>query len=353
MTDIELTNGDLAELLARSAENEEGHRVRALRRASRAAMFWPDEAADLAERGRSLTELRSVGPWVERLLVGWLESPPNDLGRPELRSGFLTRSQARRTIAENPGWTDGLRSDLQMHTTDSDGNATLLEMLQAARGSGHRYVAFTDHSKGLPIANGMDEERLRAQAETLGEANAAVAAEGGAPITGLQGIEMNLSPEGEGDMDPAALGELDIVLGAFHSKLRLKEDQTERYLAAVANPDVQVLAHPRGRMYGRRLGLSADWPRVFAAASERGKALEADAHPARQDLDVDRLEIARDAGAWISIDTDAHAPSELEYQEFGIAAAIRAGIPRERVLNFLSEEELREWVSVSRERAKR
>ncbi len=353
MRDVELTNGDLAELLSRAAENEEGHRVRALRRASRAAMFWPDEAADLAERGRSLTELRSVGPWVEGLLIGWLESPPDDLGRPQLRSGFLTRSEARRTVAENPGWTDGLRSDLQMHTTDSDGNATLLEMLQAARASGHRYVAFTDHSKGLPIAIGMDEDRLRAQAETLREANKAVAAEGGDPITGLHGIEMNLSPEGEGDMDPAALGELDIVLGAFHSKLRLKEDQTERYLAALANQDVQVLAHPRGRMFGRRLGLSADWPRVFGAASERGKALEADAHPARQDLDVDRLEIARDAGLWISIDTDAHAPGELQYQEFGIAAAIRARFPRERVLNFLSEEELREWVAESRDRAKR
>ena len=353
MTNIELSNGDLAELLSRAAESEEGHRVRALRRASRAAMFWPEEAADLAERGRSLTELRSVGPWVERLVIGWLESPPDDLARPGLRSGFLTRSEARRTIAENPGWTDGLHSDLHMHTIESDGNATLLEMLQAARDSGHRYVAFTDHSKGLPIANGMDEDQFRTQADMLQEANAAVAAEGGDPITGLHGIEMNLSPEGEGDMDPGALGELDIVLGAFHSKLRLKEDQTERYLAAVANPDVQVLAHPRGRMFGRRLGLDADWPRVFAAASERGKALEADAHPARQDLDVDRLQIARDAGVWISIDTDAHAPSELEYQEFGIAAAIRARFPRDRVLNFLSEEELREWVSESRDQAKR
>jgi putative hydrolase len=353
MTDISLTNGDLAELLSRAAENEEGHRVRALRRASSAAMFWPEEAADLAERGRALTELRSVGPWVERLLLDWLESPPADLRRPELRSGFLTRSQARRTIAENPGWTDGLRSDLQMHTTHSDGNATIPEMLEAARTLGHRHVAFTDHSKDLPIANGMDEARLQAQAELLRDANAAFAADAGAPVEGLHGIEMNLSPEGEGDMDPVALAELDIVLGAFHSKLRLKEDQTERYLAALANPDVQILAHPRGRMFGRRTGLSADWPRVFAAAAGRGMALETDAHPERQDLDVERLEIARDAGVWISIDTDAHAPRELEFQEFGIAAAIRARIPRERILNFLSAEDLRDWVSESRDRAQR
>jgi len=353
MTEVALTNGDLSELLSRAAESEEGHRVRALRRASSAAMFWPEEAAHLADAGRALTELRSVGPWVERLLLGWLESPPTDLRRPELRSGFLTRSEARRTIAENPGWTDGLRSDLQMHTTHSDGKATITEMLEGARAIGHRCVAFTDHSQGLPIANGMDEVRLREQAELLREGNAAVAGDGGGPIVGLHGIEMNLSPEGEGDMDPGALAELDIVLGAFHSKLRLKEDQTERYLAALANPDVQVLAHPRGRMFGRRLGLSADWPRVFASAADRGKALEADAHPERQDLDVERLEIARDAGVWISIDTDAHSPGELEFQEFGVAAAIRARIPRERVLNFLSVEELRDWVAESRERAKK
>jgi DNA polymerase (family 10) len=349
---VRLSNGDLSELLSRAAEKEEGHRVRALRRASSAAMFWPEEASDVAESGRPLTELGSVGPWVERLLLGWLEAPPDDLRRPELRSGFLTLSEARRTIDESPDWSRGLRSDLQMHTTYSDGKATILEMLDAARSLGHRHVAFTDHSKGLPIANGMDESRLRAQGEELREANVALASDGGPTVVGLHGIEMNLSPEGEGDMDPAALAELDIVLGAFHSKLRLKEDQTQRYLAAMANPDVQVLAHPRGRMFGRRQGLSADWPRVFSAAAERGKALEADAHPERQDLDVERLKIARDAGAWISIDTDAHATRELAFQEFGIAAAIRAGVPRARVLNFLSADELHEWVAESRERGR-
>jgi histidinol phosphatase-like PHP family hydrolase len=350
VTERSLSNGDIAELLARAAETEEGHRVRALRRASSAAMFWPEEASDVIASGRALTELRSVGPWVERLLVGWLEAPPEDLRRPELRAGFLTLSEARRTIDEDPDWTHGLRSDLQMHTTYSDGKATILEMLDAARSLGHGHVAITDHSQGLPIANGMDEARVRVQAEELRDANEAAAADGSAPVTGLHGIEMNLSPDGEGDMDPTLLGELDIVLGAFHSKLRLKEDQTERYLAAVANPDVQVLAHPRGRMFGRRLGLTADWPRVFAAAAERGKALEADAHPERQDLDAARLEIARDAGAWISIDTDAHATNELAFQEFGVAAAILARFPRERVLNFLSVDALREWVADSRER---
>jgi DNA polymerase (family 10) len=198
----------------------------------------------------------------------------------------------------------------------------------------------------------MDEGRLRAQGVELREANHAVAG-ARARIVGLHGIEMNLSPEGEGDMEPEALAELDVVLGAFHSKLRVREDQTERYLAALANPDVQVLAHPRGRMFGRRAGLFADWGRVFDAAARNFKALEIDSHPSRQDLDVERLRIARDAGAWISIGTDAHSTAELAFQEFGVALAIRAEIPRERILNFLSVEALRAWVAESRERSRR
>jgi DNA polymerase (family 10) len=156
---------------------------------------------------------------------------------------------------------------------------------------------------------------------------------------------MNLSPEGQGDMDPAALRTLDVILGAFHSKLRLKEDQTERYVAALRNPDFHVLAHPRGRRWGVREGLRADWPRVFDEAVQQGKALEIDAHPDRQDLDVELLEVARDAGAWISIGTDAHHPRELANMEFGLAAAIRASIPRERILNFLDAEDLLAWTA--------
>jgi histidinol phosphatase-like PHP family hydrolase len=154
---------------------------------------------------------------------------------------------------------------------------------------------------------------------------------------------MNLSPEGEGDMDPDVLAGLDLVLGAFHSRLRVTEDQTERYLAAVGNPSVHVLAHPRGRRWNTRPGLRADWPRVFAAAAEAGTAVEIDAFPDRQDLQVSLLEIARDAGPWISIGTDAHRPDELTHLEFGVAAAIAARFPRDRVLNTLTPERIRAW----------
>ncbi len=207
-------------------------------------------------------------------------------------------------------------------------------------------MGITDHSVGLPIANGMSEERLAGQAEHIARLNDEV----GDRIRVLHSIEMNLSPEGEGDMEPAALARLDLVLGTFHSDLRRTEDQTERYLAAVRNPTVHVLAHPRCRMFNRRNGLSADWPRVFAEAAALDKAVEIDANPNRQDLDVALLELARDAGVRISIGTDAHSIGELDFLTYGLAAAIRAGIDRERILNFGPADDVVAWAADVRDR---
>ena len=342
-----LTNTHLAELLGLGAESEEGHRARALRRAGRAAMgVWAEEAAEVLAAGRSLTELRGVGPWVAGRIVEWLAEERVPPEPPRTRRGFLTLAEARATLAANPGWTSGFRADLQMHTTWSDGRDTLPEMVEAASRYGYEHVAITDHSKGLPIANGKDEAALARQWEEIEALNTARAAAGTPPVA-LRAIEMNLSPEGAGDMDPEFLGRLELVLGAFHSALRLREDQTERYLAALRNPSVDVLAHPRGRRWGVRPGLEADWQRVFAGAAATDTALEIDAFPDRQDLEVSLLEAAREAGCRISIGTDAHRVEELRFIEFGQAAAIRAGIPRERILNFLSPDELRSW-AVSR-----
>jgi histidinol phosphatase-like PHP family hydrolase len=144
-------------------------------------------------------------------------------------------------------------------------------------------------------------------------------------------------------MDPGALARLDLVLGAFHSKLRVTEDQTDRYLAAVRNPDVNVLAHPRGRRFNVRPGLSADWARVFDQAARLDKAVEIDGFPDRQDLDVELLRLARDHGVRISIGTDAHSVSELGHMEFGLAAAALAGIERERILNYLPVGDVLAW----------
>jgi histidinol phosphatase-like PHP family hydrolase len=346
------TNADLAELCLQAADQESGHRQAALRRAGRAAvMSWPMEAAELAAApGRSLTELQAVGPWLARRILTWLERPPEPPDPPELRRGFLTLARATAIVEANPEWTAALRGDLQMHTTYSDGKATVREMAERCADLGYEFVAITDHSRTLRIARGMDEGRLAAEGLEIEAVNQELAREA-RTLRLLRGIEMDLDAEGKGDMDPAALAGLDIVLGAFHSGLRLESDQTERYVAALRNPEVCILAHPRARKYDRRRGLRADWDRVVQTAAGSGTALEIDAYPDRQDLDVDLLELARDAGAWISIGTDAHSVGELRFMEFGIAAAILAGIPRERILNFLSPGDVVAWAGSLRDRA--
>jgi histidinol phosphatase-like PHP family hydrolase len=342
-----LTNGQLAELLARAAEEEAAgtNRHKALLRAGRAALFWPEEASALVEGDRPLTELRSVGPWLAGVIGPWLtaQEPPDPPEPPEIRRGFLTLAEVRRTLADHPDWRPALRSDLQMHTTYSDGRASLREMATVcAEEYGYRHILITDHSKGLPIAHGMDEGRLAVEVEDIAETNREFEATG-ISLRILRGLEMNLSPEGEGDMDPRSLRTLDVILGAFHSKLRLKDDQTDRYLVALRNPDFHVMAHPRGRRWGMRIGLLADWGRVFEEAVAQGKAMEIDGHPDRQDLDVELLGLAREAGVWISIGTDAHHARELANMEFGLAAAIRAGISRDRILNFMETDDLLAW----------
>jgi putative hydrolase len=155
---------------------------------------------------------------------------------------------------------------------------------------------------------------------------------------------------GAGDMDQAALDTLDLVLGCFHSALRRKEDQTERYLAALRNPSIHILGHPRGRIYNFRLGLSADWARVFALAAQLDKAVEIECYPDRQDLSIDLLAIARKEGCRISMGTDSHGPSQLEFMELGVAAAIRAKLDPKRILNYMPTDQLLEWAESVRDR---
>jgi len=340
-----LRNIEIAELLARASDEHEGNKQKAARRASRHALSWPVEAADLVGREEGkLTDLSAVGPWVARLIQGWFDDAPVADLEPEsdLRRDFQTLSHAKGVVAEHADWRTDLQGDLQMHSVYSDGSLTVHEMAMHALDLGYSYIAMTDHSKGLHIAGGMSEERLAEQGAEIDGLNRYFDDEG-VDFRVLKSLEMNLSPTGEGDMEPESLTNLDLVLGSFHSQLRKKEDQTDRYVAGVRNPHVNVLGHPRGRQWNFRLGLIAEWPKVFDAAAELDKAVEIDAHPNRQDLNRDLLELARDAGVRISIGTDAHYKHELHFIEIGLSAAVSVGIPRDRILNYLSADELVQW----------
>ena len=236
-----------------------------------------------------------------------------------------------------------------MHTLWSDGSGSILEMARSAQARGYEYIAITDHSKGLKIAGGIDEQQLQQQSDEIESVNALLRSEGGRFVV-LGSVELNLNPLGEGDMDRQSLKRLDLVLGCFHSGLRKKEDQTDRYVAALQNPDIQILGHPKGRIYNFREGLKADWEQVFDTAAELDKAVEIDGYPDRQDLSIELLQVAKASGCRISLGTDSHGPEQMRFMDFSLAAAIKAGIRRDRILNFLSSEELQNWVATVRDR---
>jgi histidinol phosphatase-like PHP family hydrolase len=342
--DIHLDNAAIAELLIREAANAEGHRERAFRRAAHAAYLWPEEAVDIANAGRPLTELAGIGPSLTKRLEAWIATPPADVKPPPEREEFMTLAEARRILATDPAWAGRLQGDLQMHTVWSDGTSTVADMAAAAYARGLRYIAITDHTKGLKIANGMDERRLAEQSEEIAAVNQQFKA-GGVKFTVLRSAEVNLSPEGEGDMDPAALKKLDVVLGCFHSALRRTEHQTARYIAGLRNPDIQILGHPQTRMWNRRVGLHCDWSRVFAEAARLDKAVEIDGDPSRQDLRVSLLKLAKKEGCRISMGTDAHHPDELANIELSLAAALAAKIPAERIVPFQPITKVKSWVA--------
>lgn len=339
---MSLTNEQIAELLALASEEHEGNKEKAARRASRKAYGWPEEAADMVAEGKPLKLLPAVGPWVARLIQDWLEDPPEVPEPSPLRADFMSMASAAATLETEPTFRDDLKGDLQMHTDYSDGRVSVKEMALEAIALGHEYIAITDHTKGLKIAGGMTEEVLATQLAEIDALNREMEA-GGADFRVLKAVEMNISPDGSGDMEPEALAELDLVLGSFHSKLRVKEDQTERYLANLRNPHVDVLGHPRCRIYNFRMGLTADWGRVFEEAAELDKAVEINSYPDRQDLNVELLHLVAGSGCRVSIGTDAHNPAEMHFIEIGCAAAVRAGIERERIINFMSYDQLRAW----------
>jgi DNA polymerase (family 10) len=336
-----LTNSQLSELLAAMAESDQElseQARKAFKKAARSDLSWQVSAAELKARGDSLTQLRSVGPYLAFQISGWLSEPPTLPEPPPSRQGFLSLVEAREILAGAPA----AYGDLHAHTDWSDGTASIMEMAEAAEERGYSYLAITDHAKNLKIAGGLDEARLQQQGQEIASCNEELLRRG-FRVRLLRSSEINFDLQGRPDYSAEILEGLDFAIGAFHSKLRLKEDQTARYLAALDCPQVDVLAHPRGRIFNHRLGLSADWEAVCAHAADLGKALEIDGIPDRQDMSSEILQEAARHDCWVSLGSDAHATRQLYFLDFALAAALKAGIRPGRILNLLSLQELMEW----------
>jgi len=269
--------------------------------------------------------------------------------RRDLRGNFLSRSQVvaalRNRRLNGPALKD-YRGDLQMHSTYSDGSQTLADIVEGGLERGYAFCAVTDHSYGLPIAGGVSMAKLEQQHREIDALNARNAKR----FRLLKGIEANIRADGSVDMERDELRRLEIVVAAPHSALRTTTDQTRRMLTAVTTPGVHILGHPRGRMYGSRPGVTANWPRVFRAAARAGVAIEIDGDPARQDVDHELARAAIDAGCLFALDSDAHSVAELRYAETAIAHARLAGVPADRVINCWPLDRLLEWTATAFDR---
>ncbi len=231
-----------------------------------------------------------------------------------------------------------LRGDLHMHSDWSDGKRTIREMAEAAIARGYGYIAITDHSGGLGVANGLHPERIRVQRAEIDAVNAEVK-----PFRVLQGIEVEVRADGTLDLPDDILAELDWVNASVHSGLRQERERlTVRALAAIRHPCVDVLSHPTGRIIGGRAGGDFDLEALYAAAAETGTALEINADPARLDLRDVHARAAVAAGCMLTIGSDAHDVPGLANVYYGVGVAQRAWVPPDRVVNALSLEALLE-----------
>ncbi|HTE47196.1 MAG TPA: DNA polymerase/3'-5' exonuclease PolX [Gemmatimonadaceae bacterium] len=261
-----------------------------------------------------------------------------------LRDNYLSRAQVVSVLADTSLGGPSLaeyRGDVQMHSTSSDGTQTLDEIADAAIARGYEFCAVTDHSYGLRIANGVSMADLAKQHIDIDRVNR----EREGRFRLIKGIEANIAPDGSIDMSPAERAKLELVLVAPHSSLRAADDQTARMMTAVQTPGIHVLGHPRGRQYGTRAGVNADWDVVFGAVVRAGIAIEIDGDPSRQDLDYLIAQRALVAGCLFALDSDAHSTYELRYAEWALAHARLAGIPSERIINCWPLDRLLEWLA--------
>jgi len=299
------------------------------------------DPVELAERARDrrLTDLDGIGDATAGVITEALAGVvPSYLARVE------ADSQVEITNAGAP-YRAALRGDCHLHSTWSDGGAEIESMAATAIDLGHEYMVLTDHSARLTVAHGLDEGRLADQLVEIDRINDEIEA-AGHQFRILTGMEVDIFDDGSLDLSDDMLGELDIVVASVHSKLRMESEQmTERMVTAIANPHVDVLGHMTGRKIGKRPESAFDADFVFAACARFDTAVELNCRPERLDPPRELIDLAVEYGCWFSIDSDAHATGQLEWQPFGCNRAAEREVPVECIVNTWSADELIEWAS--------
>jgi putative hydrolase len=324
----------IAHLLERA--REPSYRPMAFRRAADAIRDVDrEELEQLAARG-GLRSLPNVGDKTARVIEEALRGEtPAYLRRLETDPGTPTGVGAE--------LLELLRGDLHMHSDWSDGGSSIEAMTRTAAALGHDYVALTDHSPRLSIARGLSTDRLREQLDIVARINQDLA-----PFRVLTGIEVDINEDGSLDQDESLLAELDVVVASVHSKLRMDaEGMTQRMVRAMANPHADVLGHCTGRIVvGRgRPESTFDADLVFAACKRFDKAVEINCRPERLDPPKRLLQRAIELGCKFSIDTDAHATGQLEWQHYGADRAAECGVPADDIVNTWQVDELLAWTA--------
>jgi putative hydrolase len=293
------------------------------------AISRPDIEA--LHKANNLSSIDGVGAGIAKVLTELVETG---------QSRYLERL---RTEMGQPARDDestidlsAYQGDVHSHTNWSDGKATMFDMARGAEALGYKYLAITDHSPRIKVVNGLNAERLLAQSKELAEVQAQLES-----LTLLQGIEVDILEDGALDLPDVVLELLDIVIASPHVKLRQEPAaMTERMLRAVSHPHVDIIGHPTGRRPGSREGATYDFEAVFKEAAHHGAAVEIDCDPARMDLSPEMARLAFECGCYFSLDADAHMPAELAYVPMAAWMARRAGIPQNRILNFLDVDDL-------------
>lgn len=298
------------------------------------------EPDDLLQRvaTSTLTDLPGIGPSTGSVISSAVLGEPSD---------YLTRldHETAVPVAEGAAIRTALRGDLHCHTTWSDGGASIEVMVETAIALGHEYLLVTDHSPRLTVAHGLNPERLRSQLDEIDELRERVA-----PFRILRGMEVDILEDGSLDLPEDLLARLDLVVASVHSKLSMPEDQmTRRMVLAAASPHVDILGHCTGRQIlgTGRAPSRFDADLVFAACAQYGTAVEINCRPERQDPPEELLDRAIEWGCLIAIDTDAHAPGQLEWQASGCDKAARQGIEAAQIINTWDADTLLDWATAT------